>query len=144
LFETLSEFYVSKTNQRQRETYTMAQNYFDSLSLELRQAEFELASLKDKNVLKVKSKGVLEELRTLRKVETLNVAYTESLKNLELSKFNLINQTPILQLIDRPVYPLKENKANIILIAFAVLMLCFFFATIIIIANKIIKDALKA
>jgi len=87
---------------------------------------------------------MLEELRTLRKVETLNVAFTEALKNLEMSKFNLINQTPILQLIDQPVYPLHENKPKIFLISFVVLLLTFFFASMFIICNKIIRDALKA
>ncbi len=144
LFETLSQFYVTKTNQRQRETFEIVQHYYDSLQVELRQAEFEYATLKDKNVLKVKSKGLLEELRTLRKVETLNVAFTEALKNLEMSKFNLINQTPILQLIDQPVYPLKENKPKIVLILAVVLLMTFFFATLLIIVNKIIRDALKA
>lgn len=144
LFETLSEFYITKTNQRQRETFDIVQHYYDSLQVELRQAEFELASLKDKNILKTKSKGMLEELRAFRKVETLNVAYTEALKNLEMSKFNLINQTPILQLIDQPVYPLKENKPKIMLISFVVLLFTFFFASLFIISNKIIKDALKA
>jgi len=89
------------------------QHYYDSLQVELRQAEFEYATLKD-------------------------------IKNLEMSKFNLINQTPILQLIDQPVYPLKENKPKIFLISFVVLLLTFFFASLFIISNKIIRDALKA
>jgi len=144
LYETLSQFYISKTNERQRETYDIVQHYYDSLQLELRQAEFDYATLKDKKILTVKSKGTLELMRALQKVETLNVAYTEALKNLEVSKFNLINQTPILQLIDQPVYPLNENKPRIFLIAFVVLALTLFFATLIIIVNKIIKDALKA
>jgi len=143
LFETISEYYISKSNQKQRETYDIVKYYNDSLQTTLRKTEAAWAILKDKNVFKVKAEGRLNQLRKTHELEALNAAYIESVKNLELAKFNLINQTPILQLIDQPVFPLKENKTNYPLIIFAVLMLTFFFAIIIITINKIIKDALK-
>jgi len=144
LFETISEYYISKSNQKQRETYDIVKYYNDSLQTALRKAEAEWAILSDKNVFKVKNEGRLNQLRKTHELEALNIAYTESVKNLELAKFNLINQTPILQLIDSPVFPLKENKTNYPLIIFAVLTLTFFFAIVIITINKIIKDALKS
>lgn len=143
LFQTISEYYISKSNQKQRETYDIVMYYNDSLQTALRKTESEWAILSDKNVFKTKKKGRLNELRKTHELEALNAAYIESVKNLELAKFNLINQTPILQLIDQPVFPLKENKTNYPLIIFAVLILTFFFAGIIITINKIIKDALK-
>lgn len=144
LYETISEYYISKTNEKQRETYDIVKYYNDSLRTALRKAEAEWAILSDKNVFKVKNEGRLNQLRKTHELEALNVAYTESVKNMELAKFNLINQTPILQLIDSPVFPLKENKTNFPLIIFAVLTLTFLFATVIITINKIIKDALKS
>jgi len=143
LYETLSEYYISKSNQKQRETFDIVKYYNDSLQNALRRAEAEWAILSDKNVFKVKNEGRLNQLRKTNELEALNVAYIESVKNLELAKFNLINQTPILQLIDRPVFPLKENKTNYPLIIFAVLVLTFFFSVIVVVLNKIVKDALK-
>lgn len=143
LYDTLSSFYVSKTNQKQRETFDIVKEYTDSLNYSLRSAESELAQWKDKNVLKVKNKGIIEELRLLRKVETLNTAYTEALKNLELSKFNLISQTPILQLIDKPVFPLKVNNPNLLYLIVITFAVAWILATLIIIVLKIIRDALK-
>jgi len=143
LFETISEYYIGKTNQKQRETYDIVKYYNDSLRTALRKTEAEWAILSDRNALKVKNEGRLNQLRKTHELEALNVAYIEAVKNLEVAKINLINQTPILQLIDRPVFPLKENKTNYPLIIFAVLLLTCFFATVIIIVNKIIKDALK-
>ncbi len=35
--------------------------------------------------------------------------YAEILKNLEISKTSLIQETPTVQLVDEPVYPLKNN-----------------------------------
>lgn len=143
LVKTLSDFYVNKTNQKHRETYNIMQHYTDSLQAELKQSEFNLAEWKDKNVLKVKSKGILSELRLLRTVETLNVAYTESLKNLELAKFNLITSTPILQTIDKPILPLKRNHPNILFIYAIPIIVSIIFATILILVWKFFRDALS-
>jgi len=143
LFETISEYYINKTNQKQRETYDIVKYYNDSLQTTLRKTEAEWAIFSDKNVYKVTHEGRLNQLRKTHELEALNAAYIESVKNLELAKYNLINQTPILQLIDKPVFPLKVNKTNYPLIIFAVLVLTCFFAIVIITVNKIIKDALK-
>jgi len=144
LVESLSDFYVNKTNQKHKETFEIVNGYTDSLKNELTKSELYLADWKDKNVLKVKSKGVLEELRLLRKVETLNLAYSEALKNLELAKFNLISSTPILQIIDKPILPLKRNKPNIIFIYGIPIAISLVLATIFILVWKFFRDALRA
>ena len=36
--------------------------------------------------------------------------YGEIMKNLELAKLNLLKETPLVQVIDRPVLPLKKEK----------------------------------
>src|SRR5690606_31459097 len=37
---------------------------------------------------------------------------THLLQNLELSKMNLLQEQPLIQLVDQPVYPLKEDKTG--------------------------------
>jgi hypothetical protein len=39
---------------------------------------------------------------------------TELVKNLELAKISFRKETPLLEVIDTPVYPLEENKINVI------------------------------
>ena len=36
--------------------------------------------------------------------------YIEATKNLELAKFNLLINTPIIQVIDKPIFPLEEKR----------------------------------
>jgi hypothetical protein len=38
--------------------------------------------------------------------------YAEIVKNLEVSKTSLIQETPTVQIVDRPELPLKENKTG--------------------------------
>jgi uncharacterized protein involved in exopolysaccharide biosynthesis len=78
----------------------------------------------------------------MRRVEVLNTMYLEIIKNLELSKITLLDQTPIINIIDTPKLPLdKENISNIlagIIGGFlgGFLSLCYF------IFRKLFKDAL--
>jgi len=39
-----------------------------------------------------------------------NTVYGEVLRNLELSKASLLQETPTIQVVDQPDYPLKDNK----------------------------------
>ncbi len=143
LMDRINEFYVTRTNEKDRETYEIVKRYTDSLSYQLNAAETNLANWKDKNLRTIKNKGLLTELQLLRKIETLNTAYSEALKNHELAKFNLVSNTPILQVIDMPVLPLKKNNPNILMIYLAFILAAFFVATILIIFWKIIRDALR-
>jgi len=80
LFETISEYYISKSNQKQRETYDIVKYYNDSLQTALRKAEAEWAILSDKNVFKVKNEGRLNQLRKTHELEALNIASCFSFK----------------------------------------------------------------
>jgi uncharacterized protein involved in exopolysaccharide biosynthesis len=68
--------------------------------------------------------------------------YLEIIKNLELSKITLLNQTPIINIIDKPVLPLEEEKTSKTLAGLlggflgGFLSVCFF------ILRKLFKDAL--
>jgi len=78
----------------------------------------------------------------MRRVEVLNAMYLEIVKNLELSKITLLNQTPIINIIDTPTLPLKEDKKSKTLLGVlggflgGFLSICFF------IFRKLFKDAL--
>ena len=78
----------------------------------------------------------------MRRIEVLNAMYLEIVKNLELSKITLLNQTPIINIIDEPILPLDEDKKSKTLAGLlggflgGFLSLCFF------IFRKLFKDAL--
>ena len=63
--------------------------------------------------------------------------------NLEISKITLLNQTPIIQIIDKPILPLQENNKSKTVLGLlgaflgSFLSLCFF------IFRKLFKDALS-
>jgi hypothetical protein len=65
-------------------------------------------------------------------ITVLATAYGELLKNLELAKFNLLRETPLIQVIDTPLLPLENKKIGrltggiFFAFAFGVMAVCWF------------------
>ena len=142
LIGEMSKMYTSHQTAHANNTLDFLQNRADSVFSELEIAEEDFARIKDINQRIVKASGRLKELQLMRRVEVLNAMYLEIVKNLELSKITLLNQTPIINIIDAPILPLDEDKKSKTLAGLlggflgGFLCLCFF------IFRKLFKDAL--
>jgi uncharacterized protein involved in exopolysaccharide biosynthesis len=68
--------------------------------------------------------------------------YLEIVKNLELSKITLLNKTPIINIIDEPILPLKDNKMSKNASAFIGGFLGFFLSCCYFFSRKLFKDLL--
>lgn len=112
LYANLSVYYVNKIVQRQQRNYNIIKGRADSLKLVMSNKETYGAEFIDNNLNVSKMVGRVKIERTRRDIEVLNLMYGEVLKNLEIAKFNLENQTPMLQLIDSPSYPLKQKRLS--------------------------------
>ena len=142
LIGEMSKMYISHQTAQANNTLDFLQNRADSVFSELEIAEEDFARIKDINQRIVKASGRLKELQLMRRVEVLNAMYLEIVKNLEISKITLLNQTPIINIIDEPILPLDEDKKSKTLAGMlggflgVFLSLCFF------IFRKLFKDAL--
>jgi len=145
LIDQMSKMYVVHQTAQAKNTLDFLQDRADSVFGELEVAEEEFAKMKDINQRIVKASGRLKELQLMRRVEVLNAMYLEIVKNLEISKITLLNNTPIINIIDKPILPLEvHSRPNLlttgILGAFlgGFLSVCFF------VFRKLFKDALVA
>jgi hypothetical protein len=144
LMKSVTDFYISNKTQRARETVAFVKGRTDSIAGALAGAELRLARYKDSRHLTVRAEGYMEELRLTRDVQILNVMYGEAVKNLELSKVTLLNQTPLIQVIDSPILPLEVVEISplkgIVFGALIGLVLAFFWFLM----KKIAEDAVAA
>ena len=69
--------------------------------------------------------------------------YLEIVKNLEISKLTLLNQTPIIQIIDRPILPLKVEKKSKIFLGLLGAFLGGFLSLFFFVFKKLFEDALS-
>ena len=70
--------------------------------------------------------------------------YLEIIKNLELSKLTLLNQTPIINIIDKPILPLKQDKRSKSKFAILFGFIGGFLTVGFFIFTKLFNDALEA
>ena len=112
--EKLEEYYILFETAKSKNTLDFLTYRSDSILDQLKKAEYKYASYKDANFGVQRAKGLLEEIRLQRDVEILNIMYGEVVKNLEISKFTLLNNKPLINIIDKPKLPLKVNRQSII------------------------------
>ena len=143
LIEQMSEMYISHQTAQTNNTLDFLSSRSDSVFMELEIAEEEFAKVKDINQRIVKASGRLKELQLMRRVEVLNTMYLEIVKNLELSKLTLLNQTPIIQIIDKPILPLEEEFKSKTALGLLGAFLGGFLSLIFFIFRKLFKDALS-
>ncbi len=142
LIKQMSKMYVKYKTAQSINTLDFLQDRADSVFVELEIAEEEFAKVKDINQRIVKASGRLKELQLMRRVEVLNAMYLEIVKNLELSKITLLNETPIIQIIDKPILPLEEDKTSKSLAGIIGAFLGGFLSLGFFVFSKLFKDAL--
>jgi uncharacterized protein involved in exopolysaccharide biosynthesis len=143
LIEQMSKMYITYQTAQASNTLSFLNNRADSVFMELEIAEEEFAKVKDINQRIVKASGRLKELQLMRRVEVLNTMYLEIVKNLELSKITLLNQTPIINIIDKPILPLEKEQKSKSLLGILGAFLGGFLSLIFFIFRKLFKDALS-
>ena len=114
LVKKITQFYEDTKTASSRNTLNFIEGRADSVLIELKLAELAYARHKDSNFGVMRAEGLLEELRLKREVEILNVMYSEIIKNLEVSKFTLLNQKPLVNVIDYPIYPLEVTQFSML------------------------------
>lgn len=112
----IDKYLVLKT-ERQKKTVQKLQDRADSISRLLNLKTSVSVSLQtststmDVNPLYKASTSLATEL-TLREKTILGAIYVEVVKNLEMAKFTLSQETPVIQIVNEPLYPLVMKKQS--------------------------------
>ncbi len=143
LIDEMSDMYSTYQTEKTRFSLEVLQNRADSVFKELKDSETKLARVKDRNIRVINSSGRLEEIQYMREVKVLNTMYLELVKNTELVKMNLLDETPIIQIIDTPKLPLLSINRSTLFWCVVFAFLGLFLVSFLIILRKLVKDTLK-
>ena len=77
----------------------------------------------------------------MREVQVLNTMYLELVKNLEILKMTLLEDTPIIQVVDYPILPLQSEKNLQSFGCLFLVLVGFLVTSFLIIVRKLINDA---
>ena len=116
LLNETSEMYIKIKVGNLSSNINRLQNKADSLQALLNKTSYQSAALNTFDANEAfKSSAVPEEMSQRDKL-VLNTLYAEVVKNVEILRISLINQKPIIQILDLPKFPLVNKQKSFIFI----------------------------
>lgn len=109
LLKEVNDFYVATRTERTNTNIKSFTVRADSIRKEMDKALYRVASVRDANLNGV-AKVQVERLKYETEARINSEAYTEIMKNIEVMKLDLARETPLIKVIDEPIYPLANNK----------------------------------
>ena len=142
LYNEMSNFYIDKMIEKQRETYLDLKHKTDSLKTLIDGKQYKLAGMKDS----YRATWLYEEEvpKTIldQEIRMLQMIYGEALKNREIASFSLETKTPFIQAIDLPIIPLKVLQQSWIKAILLALVFGLFFGAGFIAVRKFLREQL--
>lgn len=116
LLNETSEMYIKIKVGNLSSNINRLQNKADSLQALLNRTSYQSAALNTFDANEAyKSSAVPEEMSQRDKI-VLNTLYAEVVKNVEVLRISLINQKPIIQILDLPKFPLVNQQKSFFII----------------------------
>jgi hypothetical protein len=145
LVTVVSNFYVETKTKKSAANVAILQHQTDSVRNQLNRAISGVAQSNDAIPNLNAARQVLRSSGQQRQIDVqANTAIlTELVKNLELSKLSLRKETPLIQVIDRPVLPLPQNKTGKLGAFFLGCISTCFLTVLFLIVKRVFYEILK-
>lgn len=115
IVKNVNDFYVQTKTKKSMENLAILQQKTDSIRSAMNQNIYSAAVTADQtpNLNPTKqAQRIVPIQRSQFNSETNKAILTELVKNLELAKMNLLRETPLIQVIDEPIYPLDKTRVG--------------------------------
>lgn len=150
LVKNVNDFYVSTKTKKSSENLAIIQHQTDSVRQILTGAIYTTAQIADATPnlnptrMVLRAPGQQSQLNAQANTTIL----TQLVQNLELAKLSLRQETPLIQLIDYPIFPLRKQETSVVLyfVGFFILFLFLttFYLTFLYSIKKIISNNLES
>lgn len=110
LASNVIQFYTDYKSRKALLNVMVLQHQTDSVRALLFGSISDVATMNDLNINPLRQSLKIPSQHRQIDVQVNSALYTELLKNLELSKLALRKETPLIQVIDQPVFPLEKKK----------------------------------
>lgn len=114
LMKVVTNYYVDTKSKKARNNVALLQKQADSIRGELNNAITGVAAANDQtfNLNPVMSVHKTPAARRQVDVQANTAILTQLVTNLELAKLTLLKETPLIQVIDKPILPLLKEKTS--------------------------------
>jgi uncharacterized protein involved in exopolysaccharide biosynthesis len=142
LYNEMSNFYIDKMIEKQKETFSDLNLKTDSLKTLIDHKQYKLAGIKDTYRSTWLYKEDVPKTILDQEIRMLQIVYGEALKNKEIASFALETRTPFIQAIDLPIIPLKYKQLGWVKSILLALIIGFIIGAGFISIRKFIRDQL--
>ncbi|MDN3676048.1 lipopolysaccharide biosynthesis protein [Flavobacterium paronense] len=145
LAKQVSDFYIDYKSKKARENVSILMKQTDSIRGELNSAITGVAVSVD-NTFNLNPALNIKRASTSRRqvdVQANTVILTELVKQTELAKVALRKETPLIQVIDSPILPLKKDKVGIMSGVILGSLIALFLSLLFIVLKNIFKQILE-
>ncbi len=104
-----SDFYIETKTKRAKLNVDILQNRVDSLRKSININAYSKAVISDRNINPVYQQSQVSAMLKQSDLTVAATAYGELIKHLEMAKYSLLRQTPLVQIIDQPRLPLEKK-----------------------------------
>jgi hypothetical protein len=116
LVDIVNRFYLETKTKKTAENLEILQSQADSVRSILDQSLLALASTTDQrpNLNPLYQSAGVETRKKQIDVQASTAIYSEIVKNLEMAKVSHRNNSPLIQIIDAPIYPLRRTEIKLV------------------------------
>ena len=114
LVNTVTLFYTDTKTKKSTSNIAILTKQLDSIKAAMNSAMSNVANAND-NAFNLNPALGIKKVPAQKKmvdVQVNSAIYTQLIQNLELSKISLRKETPLIQIIDAPIYPLSSEEPN--------------------------------
>lgn len=110
ILDVTNRFYTEIRTKKSLQTLQILEERVGSMKQNLNKSFSKRADIQDANINPVFESAGVPVLKQQSNIQVYGAAYAELFKNLELARFQYLNEIPIMQIIDTPAYPLEKIK----------------------------------
>lgn len=122
LVDNVAKYFVDTKTKRARANLTVLQNQLDSVQRQLYGAMTNVASFQDQNQNLIRQGPKIDQQKNSLKLTVNSSIYQELVSAVETAKMNLQKETPLFEIVDKPILPLEKRRPNPLIWAIAGLL----------------------
>jgi hypothetical protein len=145
IVKNVNDFYIQTKTKKSLENVAILQHKTDSVRAVMNGAIYSAAAVADATPNINPSKQIMRVAPMKRSefnAETNRAVLSELIKNLEMSKIAYVKETPLIQVIDEPVFPLEKIKTGKLKSMIVGSILAGFITVFFLILRKVIREVL--
>lgn len=143
VYKGIKIFFEDEMFENQKKSAEILSIKMDSIDKQKRSKVYELARFEDRNKgLLFTENGVRRKLLN-QEIQALNIAYSELLRNYEMTDINLRNWQPLFMEVDSPFSPLSKKSSSLIINMIYGIISGIFIGILIVLFRRIFKDIMN-